>query len=236
MTIADPTAYSGLVYWHTGDTLGLSDGSAIGTWNDSSSNASHATQATAGAKPLAKTGANGINGHDVARFDGVDDFLASAAPAATKPFTAFAVVRVTDFAASRPMVGASDVAALEWRCDQTTGLPEILSAGTASIGTGTGAPAAGVPAVLSATFGATGAYAFYLNGVAVGSGTNNVSFTARTLWIGGSMWLAEWFKGDIRQVGKYDSVLSTTQLDDLHRYLMADAGLGQSRGFALLGA
>jgi hypothetical protein len=57
----------------TGGSLVAADG-AIARWEDKSGNARHATQGSSGARPLRKTGV--INGRDVARFDGSDDFLA----------------------------------------------------------------------------------------------------------------------------------------------------------------
>jgi hypothetical protein len=63
--------------WYKSDTLSaLADGAAVSSWTDSSGNARHAVQATGGNQPICKKAI--VNGKDVVRFDGVDDFLRAA--------------------------------------------------------------------------------------------------------------------------------------------------------------
>lgn len=66
----DPTTISGLTCWLRADSIPLNDGDVINSWEDESGLAHHFT-ALSGKQPLLKTGI--INGHDVARFDGVND-------------------------------------------------------------------------------------------------------------------------------------------------------------------
>jgi hypothetical protein len=54
---------------------GLADGDAVGSWEDLSGNGRHAVQATAGSKPIYKTGI--LNGTPVVRCDGVNDWMAT---------------------------------------------------------------------------------------------------------------------------------------------------------------
>ena len=61
------------------DLISGADGDAIGTWYDDSGNAYDFSQATAANKPRLKKAANGINGHNVLRFDGTDDYMESSA-------------------------------------------------------------------------------------------------------------------------------------------------------------
>jgi len=61
------------------DLIAGNDGDAIGTWADDSGNAHNFSQATASKKPLLKKADNGINGHNVLHFDGVDDEFESGA-------------------------------------------------------------------------------------------------------------------------------------------------------------
>jgi len=71
-----PTDYSNLEAWWDAAALSYADNTAIDATNvftDRSSNARHASQATATNQPLCKT--NIINGNRVVRFDGVDNFL-----------------------------------------------------------------------------------------------------------------------------------------------------------------
>jgi hypothetical protein len=84
-----PNLISGLQLWldasdtstlydaTAGGSLVTTDGSAVARWNDKSGNNRHATQATSNARPLLKTGANGINSKTVLSFDGSNDFLTS---------------------------------------------------------------------------------------------------------------------------------------------------------------
>lgn len=58
------------------DSVSGSDGDAIGTWSDESGNAAHFTQALFDDyKPILKKATNGINGHNVLRFDGINDHM-----------------------------------------------------------------------------------------------------------------------------------------------------------------
>ena len=79
-----PTDIAGLAQWlyfsdantlytDAGTTKVSSDGDAIYQANDKSGNNKHATQTTAGYRPLYKTGIQ--NSKSIARFDGSDDYL-----------------------------------------------------------------------------------------------------------------------------------------------------------------
>jgi hypothetical protein len=82
----NPTSITGLQLWldasdsgtlynaTSGGSLVAADGS-VARWEDKSGNARHATQSTAGNRPVRKTAIQ--NGLDVLRFDGTDDFLDS---------------------------------------------------------------------------------------------------------------------------------------------------------------
>jgi hypothetical protein len=80
----NPTSIAGLQCWldgadastlfdaTSGGSLVAADG-GVARWEDKSGNARHATQGTAGSRPLRKTAI--INGRDALRFDGSDDRL-----------------------------------------------------------------------------------------------------------------------------------------------------------------
>jgi len=71
---AQPDKISGLKLWLKADAItGLSDGQAVSSWSDSSSNVHSAIQTDVNKKPIYKT--NIINGNPVVRFDGADDVL-----------------------------------------------------------------------------------------------------------------------------------------------------------------
>lgn len=61
------------------DLVSGNDGDAIQTWSDDSGYGNNFSQAYSGYRPLLKKAANGINGHNVLRFDGIDDVMAGPA-------------------------------------------------------------------------------------------------------------------------------------------------------------
>ncbi len=74
-------------------TPATADGDPVGGWKDHSRWSLHLRQATASKKPILKL--NQLNGKPVLRFDGVDDFLATAAQTLASPLTIYAVLRQT---------------------------------------------------------------------------------------------------------------------------------------------
>ncbi|MCK5606161.1 hypothetical protein KAR91_29955, partial [Candidatus Pacearchaeota archaeon] len=87
-----PLSISGLIVWLEAE-LGftLSDGDPITTWFDQSGNSNDATQGVAARRPTYRE--NIINTRPIVRFDGTDDYLATAAfsSALTQPNTIIAV-------------------------------------------------------------------------------------------------------------------------------------------------
>jgi hypothetical protein len=91
----NPSTITGLQLWldasdastlydaTTGGSLVAADG-GVARWEDKSGNDRHATQGTAGARPLRKTSIQG--GLDVMRFDGTDDLLAVSGSASSMKF------------------------------------------------------------------------------------------------------------------------------------------------------
>jgi hypothetical protein len=74
INLAYPKKFANLVAWYDASQItGLSDTDPVSSWNDVSGNNYHITQATAGFRPLYRTGIK--NGLPVVRFDGTDDFM-----------------------------------------------------------------------------------------------------------------------------------------------------------------
>jgi len=233
-----PDTLSGLVFWFKGGstywqdsgrtTPAVADGDPVAAWDDSSVGANHATTATAGYRPTLKTGANGINGVSVLRWDGTDDNLVSAASASTKPFTLFAVCKPTSFAAGRAIVGAPSAGGMS-TVITTGGKQEALKSGTAVIGDSTTALTAAAACIIELTYSSSGGFAFYKAGVADGSGTGNQTFTSMSTVLGkdpgggGSTFL-----GDIAEIIKYDAVLTANQLQAVENYLGNKYGIAVS--------
>jgi hypothetical protein len=72
-TSFDPSTITGLLGWWKADALSLSDGDAVASWTDSSSNSNPWVQATGGNKPIYKT--DGMNGRPAVVFDGSTSFM-----------------------------------------------------------------------------------------------------------------------------------------------------------------
>lgn len=89
-----PTDISGLKAWYDASTLTGADGSSVSTWLDSSGNEANMFQSTTAAQPTLQT--NELNGRNVVRFDGVDDFMNLTAPFDVLP-TSNSSVNVCDF-------------------------------------------------------------------------------------------------------------------------------------------
>jgi len=89
-----PSDLANLFLWLDADAItGLNDNDAVVTWEDQSVNGRDFTQGTAGFRPTYQTGE--LNGLPVVRFDGTDNFLASAALTIAQPMTVYSVVKRT---------------------------------------------------------------------------------------------------------------------------------------------
>ncbi len=92
-----PNEISGLLLWYKADAItGLSDGSAVANWNDSSGRANNASQSSVSLRPIYKT--NILNGKPVVRFDGIDDYMA---------FSSLSTIRTAVFVVNNTSTGAT---------------------------------------------------------------------------------------------------------------------------------
>ena len=73
----NPASLPGLMAWYDASLLALADGAAVATLPDQSGNGRDATQATGTAQPICKT--NQLNGLSIVRFNGVSQYLLTAA-------------------------------------------------------------------------------------------------------------------------------------------------------------
>lgn len=90
-----PASIAGLQLWLDANQItGLNDGDAVATWSDASGNANNATQGTASARPLYKTGIK--NGKPALLFDGVDDGFVLTTGLDLSAYTIFVVWAQTD--------------------------------------------------------------------------------------------------------------------------------------------
>ena len=103
--------------------------------------------------------------------------------------------------------GGSD-GAFEWRIDATTGDLEILNANNASLGVSTAGISSFTGAVIENQYNSsTGAFSFWINRSAVGTGTQTTTFTSTTPFaIGVKDLVNEFINGSIGELIIYDLV------------------------------
>jgi hypothetical protein len=90
-----PNHFAGLVLDLDADNVAGNDGDAIGTWPNAAptGSANDATQATGGNKPTLKKTSNGINSHNVLRFDGTTSYMSGSHALGSTGVTAFFVAK-----------------------------------------------------------------------------------------------------------------------------------------------
>jgi len=157
-------------------------------------------------------------------------YLDSSMPGDTKPFTVMVACQpATPIGGNHRSIigmvfGQGAQLQIQAMADNTV---RLVSAATAAIGQTSGVVVNGVSSVLGATFSAVGAYDVRWGYASIGSGTNNLSFTAgRTTELlcnnqnGGDNWL-----GYVFEILKYNRVLSGAEITSVETYLKTKWGL-----------
>lgn len=197
----------------------------IGCWDDASGNGVNLLQATAGARPLYKTGIqNGLPG---VQFDGTNDFLmAAVSPLITLPalFTIFIVVKMTtmrqvllvqNLAADRHTFihgDPSTATVIRYRT------PALRSSFNAAAGWANGA----ARSIRTSYGGSHTLHNLFVNNVAVA--ITDAEITNPSLPIVGEVTLgsgtgANFCAGSVLELLIYDSVLSAGDIADVEAYL-----------------
>ena len=212
--------------------LWLSDtGSSAGTWPDLSGNGRNAVQATGANQPAIIT--NAINGRQVRRFDGTNDFYASVWSSVAMPITTTFVVfkwngggggadgrrflvesRSASSNVFRPSLSiVSGVSPQKIRSfhDEIPGSTFVES--TRSVGLST--------TLLTASN--SGGSSIFINGAAEGTVSGGITTTAITGVNIGTYRSADnrWFSGDIAELIIYPTALSTANRQAVEAYLNA---------------
>lgn len=226
-------------------------GGAVPTWTDNAGsydfqslnpNTDTHPELVAGVTPL---------GQSAVRFSsdgGVGDYMElgggginTAAFTSAPDFAMFLVLDYNDSSFGHVLSGANGAAT--YRLNGTgTGIPDtasLTSLNTAAVGDSN--PGIGTDwAVLAVTYSG-GNWAFYKNGIALGSGTSGVTFSQGVSLLGTSQGLAFSFYGDIAEVRLYDNVgtvnVSSISSELANTYLIpepASAGLAAVGGLMML--
>jgi hypothetical protein len=245
-----PTQVPGLQLWldasdastlydaTTGGSLVAADG-AVARWQDKSGNSRHATQATAGARPLRR--AAQLNGLDGLEFDGSDDTLRCDALAAffdgiNDEFTILAVAKTDATGSTQDVLAAANSASDDEnvRAVWNNGSQKVVLAreeGSPGVTkSAVGATSIGTAAKVAAwVFDGTNGQVF-LNGVPDVSATNishASGITANQVAIGSLPRLnpAVFFNGLIFEIVVYDASLAAEDRSLVEEYLLAKWGI-----------
>lgn len=219
-TSFDPSSIAGLQVWLKDSGLAGADTDPIATWTNAGAAgaAGNFTQALAGNRPIKKTAV--LNGHDIARFDGSNDNLASGNLSAVFPSAATLFVVATISDTTYDLYVTRTAGDGFWRFSDGAGYWDSFR--SARVNT---YPAA-MPSTGSHYFASrssAAAYQAWVDGVAQTAKTAAyASGTTHTLGTGGN---GGPFTGDIAEVLVYDSALSDADMLAVHTYLAARFGL-----------
>lgn len=111
-------------------------------------------------------------------------YLLSDLPVNLKPATYIVRVNVNSLSSTHNLIGAADGGSMSIQINNSSGYIELDRLNETFIALSTTGVGAGADNVVAVTYSSTGVYAFYINGVLINTGTNDATFTARTLWIG----------------------------------------------------
>lgn len=216
--IAPPNVL-GLYQWYDAadiSTITYNGAPKVSQWRDKSPNVFHLN--SSGIEPSLV--ADGLKvGLTSMVFDGTKR-IENANGCNQKPLTCFIVVKHTGNAADRALVGSTFTNGFYWGL--TTAHKQVVNQQyVVAIGTSTTAVPANVTKILCVTYSATGVLSFYLNNVADGTATNNVTFNASTAMTSLGDGIGQAFTGTIGGVIKYDSVLSSVDRTAVYNYLAA---------------
>jgi hypothetical protein len=205
--------------WYAADSLGLSDGTSVSSWSDSSGNNFTATQATGAKQPVYHT--NQINGLPALTFDGANMLMSSGADSSyIAGLTVFAVFLPSSVTTNIAIIGAPAGAGLEWR-QGTAGKMVILKQNTTNIGTATNANSISTWQTASLDYGnvGTSAFHFFKNGTANGGTTSStILATGQTMRIGATSAPADFWNGQIAEIITYERVLTATERAQVDSY------------------
>ena len=233
-----PTDIAGLTLWLKGDAgtyqgvsaLAEADGDPVARWDDQSGAAWSARQDTEANKPVLKTGANGINGRNVVRYDGVNDYHTGDILPSLDSFTMFIVRR-----RNGSPTGYSHIFALGFTDFTTTGtqFAQVYapSGGVLKANFDTAALDLDALANLNTTAGQDairkdnsggGTSALWLDTSAQDTGTGNQAIASNPAFLGG--WNSNHFQGDIGEIIIYDTALTDENRQRVESYLRSRWG------------
>lgn len=244
----DPKVLSGLQLWLKADTGVLDasdnpitvDSTAVKTWQDQSGNNRHATQATAGSRPIWRSGANGLNNLPGIENDTTAKFLGATANLFTTAVTMFVVVRFFDSTTRYAAIDIKGNYPNHFAIEQNTfngSNKNGFTAGASNLRTDGASSTNGQVFTIAATTG-TGSTPiiantnYRVNSVAqtltlTGGGGNFINYTSVNGYTLGSFTPGNTLgmKGKLFEVAVYNRVLTGTEITQVENYLKSKWGL-----------
>lgn len=220
----DPRSISGLQLWldaADASTFTLS-GSNVSQWNDKSGNARHVLQATSANQPTKTT----LGGKPVVSFDGVNDFLRTAAASSTisQPYTVALVASAHTYPSGYASLLTS------WNSPPNVQVwfkhPSALAPGgyAGNFLTGSAPPSADAATQLTMVFNGASS-GVWLNGTSVASGnpgSSGVTLATIGAWSAGGQ--NSFLDGTVHELVFYNSALSTGNRQAVEAYLKSKWG------------
>ena len=200
--------------YDAGGSLVAADG-AVARWEDKSGNARHATQSTSGKRPLRKTSI--VNSLDVLRFDGTDDALTHAYDSSGNVTIFAVIVKRSTQAAYRTILamGASTSAGTSFYANMSGS--NRWGTYSSAAQPATTAISNNVAYLLTMVDSSASGQAFYLDGVADGTGTGNtIGESTKNVGGAGSTFL----NADFAEILVYPSALGSADRAAVETYLI----------------
>lgn len=164
---------------------------------------------------------NGVSGQAL-NFDGSDDYVSAGTGASLENsvFTYSAWVKPTSVSGEHAIVGGGSSAP---RFTILSGNLHLVNTGIEVLGTSTSTVPTNTWSHVAVTYDVSGNYVFYLNGVAIGSGTNSTTFdfSSSTFLINGVA--GNYLAGMIDEVRSYNRVLTAAEIKSLYDRVKPDA-------------
>lgn len=216
-----PASLPSLAGWWDASNAGSITASSgrVSQLNDLSGLGKHMTQATGANQPL--TGSHTVNSLNAIFFDGSRQ-LVSTIPSNFTNVSVFAVFKITSIG-TRNYFGSDAFDAFAW--DTNSGAQRLLYQNTALIATAnTSVTAAAHCVAVQRTNGTNGAWAFFLDGAADGSGTATADWSSRSgarLALGAQAGVAAGFVGDFCEGFLATAISSASDITSACAYLKA---------------
>lgn len=213
-----PSDISGLVVDIDPDEISGADGSAVTTAADQSGNGNDFGQATAGNRPSIFRGV--LNGHDVLRFDGSDDWMTNGSALGLTAATVIAV-----FSPSNDNYNALDASSgvsAYWRESSSTDgyIATYRSARIENYPTSMPTDSHNYIVILSSS----STYNIWLNGV--DKGAQSAAFADGQICLGALNFVPVLpMQGDIHRILIYNKAIDSTERGQIHTWIQSRWGL-----------